>query len=47
MSGKRVFKTSFLGNLNNTILHPKLQKGVYVVRLQNHQGALSRKIIID
>ena len=45
--GKKVINTSIIGNGNNSIILPKLQKGVYLVEVQNLQGILNKKIVIE
>ncbi|MCI2229608.1 endonuclease [Polaribacter sp. MSW13] len=46
ITGKQVFKTSFIGNGNNTIKHNNLKVGVYIAQIKNSEGVLNRKIIL-
>ena len=45
--GKKVINTSIRGNGNNSVILPKLQSGVYLVEVQNTQGILNKKIVIE
>ena len=45
--GKKVINTSISGNGNNSIILPKLHTGVYFVEVQNAQGILNKKIVIE
>ena len=46
ITGKQVFKTSFIGNTKNTIKHANLRKGIYIIQLQNSTGTINRKLIL-
>jgi hypothetical protein len=45
--GRQVLNTTITGNGNNHIALPKLQTGVYLVEVQNAQGRLNKKLVIE
>jgi len=45
--GKQILKTSFIANGVNDVAIPNLKTGIYVVQIENQEGNLNRKIIIE
>jgi hypothetical protein len=45
--GKRVLNTRFIANENNSIALPRLPTGLYLVKIENEEGVLNRKLIIE
>ena len=45
--GKQVLNTSFLEEGNDNISLPKLGAGVYLIQLENEQGKINKKIILE
>ncbi len=45
--GKQVFNTSFMANSIKDISLPKLTTGVYIVQLENQNGTLNKKIVLE
>ncbi|MBG7611431.1 T9SS type A sorting domain-containing protein, partial [Polaribacter sp. BAL334] len=45
--GKQVLNTSFVSNGVQDIALPKLTTGIYIVQLENENGTLNKKIILE